>query len=348
MKYKDYSVEDFMKDEFFVKWVKGDDPHVNDFWEKWIDANPEKRGIIHEAQHLILSLNYKHTHELSSSEYAALYEGILADDKKLGHNRIRTFKISRVAAVFLALIVSSAVLFYFYRVSNDSESSLAVTSIIKKTTEAGQKLSFKLPDGSKVKLNSASSISFQQTQEGLRHVKLKGEAFFEVAKDSLHPFVVETSNLSTTALGTSFNISAYPDDDDQKVSLLTGVVRVDKVSDNNESAESEILKPGDQVTYNRTQNDFHKTRFDIHSVIAWRKDIIVFKDTDFDTVISTLERWYGVEFEIVNENKKRTDSFSGVFESESLDRVLEILSFSGDFQFAIEGRVVTLEFTNLN
>jgi ferric-dicitrate binding protein FerR (iron transport regulator) len=176
-------------------------------------------------------------------------------------------------------------------------------------------------------------------------VYLEGEAFFNVVKDTNRPFIVRTNEMSTTALGTSFNVSAYSVENRHKVSLLTGRVVVENTSIKGEK-ESEVLLPGEQIIYSRDNNDFHKVAFDLELETAWSNGIIMFEDTNFKSVILTLERWYGVQFEIINESKKSEDAFSGIFENQSLERVLEILSFSGGFTFKSSDNQIVIEFIN--
>lgn len=347
MKYSEYQVSDFLRDEFFVKWVKEDDPHVDDFWKKWIATHPEKIKIITEAKGIILSLQYDELHELPVEDYLNMYEEVLKKSDFHFFRETPRNSIGYIAKIAASVLLIAILSFIVWNQANQKvKTPLSVVSnnTINKSTLPGQKLSFKLPDGSSVKLNASSRLSFSQpVDSSKREVFLEGEAFFEVVKDLKRPFIVSTHGLSTTALGTSFNISAYGIEDSHKVSLVTGSVKVEKLSANS-TDKPKILLPGDQVIYNRELDQIHKSRFDGARDLAWRKGTLVFKNTNFSSVIRTLERWYGVQFEIINESKKSKDVFSGVFANENLEIVLEILSYSGGFTFKMKGEIVTIEF----
>ena len=352
MKYSDYQVSDFLKDDFFVKWVKDNDQHANDFWERWIETHPEKTQTIAQAKEIIISIQYKEKYELSSDEYVSLYEEIIKKTAPDFHNSTLpkySYYLKRIAASLILLAVVFSVVWITTIPKPTKESITQNTSLtINKATLPGEKLSFKLPDGTIVKLNAASTLKFFQADDNSqREVFLEGEAFFDVAKDVNRPFIVKTKGMSTTALGTSFNASAYSMDNSHKISLLTGRIIVEKTSEKG-NKNSNILLPGDQIIYSRANDNFEKVHFDIEQEMAWSNGVIIFEDTDFKNVIITLERWYGVQFEIINENKKTKDAFSGVFENQSLERVLEILSFSGDFTFKLNDSEVIIEFMNKN
>lgn len=345
MKYSDFQISDFLTDEFFMKWVKSNDPHVDDFWRKWLITHPEKTQLVTQAKELILSIKYKDNYELTTEEYVSLHEEILKKSEiAFKIKPSRKFSFMKIAASILLITALSYSL--WVTSNNKQEIAHSAVVIIEKSTLPGQKLTFKLPDGTSVKLNAASSLRFTQSADdnSIRQVYLEGEAFFDVAKDVNRPFVVMTPELITTALGTSFNVNAYSLEDKQTVSLLTGRVLVKKTSGT--SDESEYLLPGDQLLFNKREDDFQKVQFNADRELAWSNGTIVFEDTDFEHVVLRLERWYGVQFEIINENKKIKDAFSGAFENESLERVLNILSFSGGFEYNIKENIVTIEFLN--
>lgn len=347
MKYSDFQISDFLKDEFFMKWVKGNDPHVDDFWKKWLIIHPEKTQLVVQAKELILCIKYKETHELTTEEYVNMHEEILKKSKiEFKINPSQKFSFVKIAVSILLITALFYSLWVVTGNHNKQEIAHNADVIIEKSTLPGQKLTFKLPDGTSVKLNAASSLRFTQSADdnSIRQIYLEGEAFFDVTRDLNRPFVVMTPELSTTALGTSFNISAYLLENKQTVSLLTGRVLVKKTFGSSE--ESEYLIPGDQVLFNKSEDDFQKVQFDADRELAWSNGIIVFEDTDFEHVISRLGRWYGVQFEIINENKKIKDTFSGTFENETLEKVLNILSFSGGFEYTIKENIVTIEFSN--
>src|SRR5690606_2960126 len=133
------------------------------------------------------------------------------------------------------------------------------------STPAGVKSSVSLPDGSKVTLNSASSIKYDKHfSNGRREIELIGEAYFDVKKDSLHPFIVETNHIQTKALGTAFNVKAYKGDS-ILVALMSGVVEVS----NSVMQSKEMLMPGEGINVAVDYAHWEKEKFDVQEALAW-------------------------------------------------------------------------------
>ncbi len=342
MKYSDYQLEDFLADELFIKWIRDKDPHISDFWQKWLAANPEKAEIMEEAARIIRSVEYRDHYELTEREYVSLYEDIMKRTE-VGAGRLKKrMSTGRIAAIITLTIVGVLGLLLGLEDQEPPSEVISEVRMIKKTTLPGQKLTFKLPDGTRVKLNASSSVEFpDRFTSHSRGVMLIGEAFFQVVEDPARPFTVESRDFSTTALGTSFNVFAYSDENRHRVSLVSGKVKVESI---HSPDGARILQPGEQVTYNKQEDIFSVQLFDAFHTTGWVDGILTFKDSKFSDVISALERWYGVQIDVLNENKKRTDEFSGTFSNENLEKVLEVLSFSGGFAFRIEGKSVVIEF----
>jgi len=170
-------------------------------------------------------------------------------------------------------------------------------------------------------------------------LELVGEAYFEVAKDSTRPFIVRTGQITTTALGTSFNIKAYQNEE-LNISLLTGLVEVgseigqfDKVN----------LVPGEVLNINLENQKFQKGQFDEEKSMAWIRKTILFDHAPIAEIIRVLENWYGVEIKFINRPKKDL-MVSGLFRDQTLENVLEGLSYSARFEFEIQKDQVNIHF----
>ncbi len=214
-------------------------------------------------------------------------------------------------------------------------------------TPAGVKRTTVLPDGSKVILNARSSITYDSGfRENKREIVLVGEAFFEVAKDSLRPFTVHSGNLSTTALGTSFNIYYRPDRDITEVSLATGVVQVvakDKIRD----VKATKLQPGERLNYHIQEASFRTDHFDTLETLAWKEGILYFKKAGIEQVIQKLEDWYGVKIAIEGNTdsvKKEDWTYTGMFKNQNLENVLTGISYVKGFSFEMNGKNIKLMF----
>jgi len=149
-----------------------------------------------------------------------------------------------------------------------------------------------LPDGTKVWLNSASSIRYPTAFEGdKRVVTITGEVYFEVADDPTHPFMVHTRNSDVTVLGTHFNVMAYDDDPAVTTTLLEGSVKV-SVPQKNETA---LLTPDHQASVTNTKNDIRVVKVDASNVAAWIHGLLSLKDCSMQEFMNQLSRWYDVD-----------------------------------------------------
>lgn len=240
-------------------------------------------------------------------------------------------------AVGLSLFITETELTKNYTLtSNKSDYSW-----IEKHNPAGQKSSFELSDGTLVKLNSDSYLRFKKDFDGnLREVILEGEAFFDVKKDPLRPFVVRSGLVATTALGTSFNVRAYNDEPTVQVALVTGKVRVETASKATQDVKMTVLNPKQTVSYRIQSNELEEVPYDYERIVGWTSQTLYFKDADLDEIIKTLKRWYGVEFEIDN-RELITTIFTGKFENKSLEYIMNVLSRDQqDFKFSIKDKRV--------
>lgn len=250
----------------------------------------------------------------------------------------------KVAASISILLVSA-----WFVINNEKEVVPTVVSEVfyNKTNMAGQKSSFNLPDGTKVWLNAESSLKYS-SKYGIkdRKVELLGEAFFDVKKDKTKEFIVTSENFKTTALGTSFNVCAFPGEDHLKVALVTGKVRIDQYrKDGTQDISSNtFLRPGEQMNYSKNKNSLNKGKFSSMKTVKWKDGVLYFEDTCFNDIIKTLERWYGVNFSIVNPPAADEVLFSGEFKDETLRNVLKALSYSRKFSHDIDGKSIIIQF----
>jgi ferric-dicitrate binding protein FerR (iron transport regulator) len=188
-----------------------------------------------------------------------------------------------------------------------------------------------LADGSRVWLNAGSSITFPVAFIGKeRKVAITGEAYFEVAHDASKPFVVARGETSVQVLGTHFNVNAYEDEEDIKVTLLQGAV---KVSNSNQSA---VIKPGQQARVVRNAKPEISNDVDLEKVMAWKNGQFNFEDADLPTVLRQLARWY--DLEVVYQGAVPERAFGGKMQRDlMLSQVLRILE-KMDVKFKLEGK----------
>jgi transmembrane sensor len=201
------------------------------------------------------------------------------------------------------------------------------------TTAIGETYILTLPDQTKVWLNAASSLTYNQalTANGVRRVKLTGEGYFEVAKDKNHPFIVESGTQSVEVLGTHFNVNAYPNEKAYRTTLLEGSV---KIGDN---GQTKILEPGNQAS--NIGGVLNVSVVDTDFAVAWKSNNFVFDRLDIKEIMKMIARWYNVE--IIYEEEIPAGTFWGaVSRFDNISKVLIPLEATGDVHFKIEGRKI--------
>lgn len=195
-----------------------------------------------------------------------------------------------------------------------------------------------LADGSKVWLNAGSSIrfpiAFSQTE---RSVAIKGEVYFEIAKDNKRPFRVQSRSQQLEVLGTHFNVNAYDDEAEIKTTLLEGSVKV-KVK-GGAYGQTAVLKPGQQARLSGSTGQMDVVKVDIEEAVSWKNGYFIFDNEEIHSVMRKISRWYGVE--VVYANAQLSENFGGTISKfENVSQVLKILEATGTIHFKIEGRKI--------
>ena len=209
----------------------------------------------------------------------------------------------------------------------------------KLTTPIGGEYSLVLSDGTKVFLNADSELKYPvEFSDGKRIVDLKGEAYFEVHKDSLRPFIVRMNGAEVTVLGTSFNVNTYGDDGQIYTTLVNGSVRVSSMKNKQE----EILKPGMQSVMNVQSGLLTVRKVDVEPYVAWREGRFVFRAMTLDLIMRQLQRWY--DFEVFYQSSELKDyEFRGVIKRDmDLDKVLFVIKATTNVDFEVKGKVITI------
>ncbi|SEN92793.1 protein of unknown function [Mucilaginibacter gossypiicola] len=203
-------------------------------------------------------------------------------------------------------------------------------------TPRGGQYQVVLPDGTRVWLNAASSIKYPTAFTGNeRRVELTGEAYFEVSKDPSKPFNVKTANQTVTVLGTHFNINSYTDEGVTKTTLLEGSVRV-----TGNTGQSVKIKPGEQAVNSLSYISINANA-NIDEAVAWKNGKFVFSNTDLQTIMRQLSRWYDVDVEY--QGKTAQKHYMGrISRNVPVSKIFEILKTSG-LNFTINGRKIIVK-----
>ncbi|WP_215222829.1 FecR family protein [Echinicola shivajiensis] len=340
---------ELLEDLEFIKWVKYPNRDLDVFWRKWMDANPDRIKDVMLARELILGLQFPSklpSGELREEVFANLLRenersDIIEFSRKTSsseHSWFHKWQFAKIAAV-LVLGVLFAFLFEMFNAHNSDDKVKETTKWLTKSINEGEKLSFKLPDQTIVWLNSGSSLRYPESFDStVRLVELKGEGFFEVSENAEKPFQVLSDDLLTTALGTSFNINNNIPGK-VKVALVTGKVSVQPQND----SLAYFLRPGFALDYKKDSHQAKIRSFDHDTELGWKSGKLIFNNSSFHQVIRKLQKWYGVEFEIVG-GPGQDWQFKGKFENQTLENVLKSMSNIEDFTYQLNNRNVVLKF----
>ncbi|MBT32459.1 MAG: hypothetical protein CMO01_22575, partial [Thalassobius sp.] len=198
-------------------------------------------------------------------------------------------------------------------------------------TLSGETKSITLADGTKVKLNANSSLYYPKAFNGnTREVLLEGEAYFDVASDKEKPFTIHTGQVETTVLGTVFNLRHFKDENFTELLLEEGKVAFTA------AGKEEIVLPGEVVQYSETTEKISKQKNKNPNILAWQTGELKFNETPINELIKTLQRYYHTEFTLDN-SANLACSYTGTFNKNTLEEVLEIMQLSSSFTFKKQG-----------
>lgn len=207
------------------------------------------------------------------------------------------------------------------------------------TVPYGKRFNLKLSDGTRAHLNSGTSlkypVNFIKGQK--RKVFLAGEAHFDVAKDTEHPFIVASENIDVKVLGTVFNVSAYPEDASADVVLIEGSVRM--AANGTPSNQEVTLKPGIKGTLNKTNENISTEKVDTSIYTSWIQGELFFRNMSFENIVKKLERHYDRKIVIKNEQLK-SEVFNASFKDESIENVLTYFKDSFNIKYHTENHTI--------
>ena len=261
--------------------------------------------------------------------------------KSAGYEKAINWRwIYKAAAI---LIISFGIYLFYsrYLTYNSSSQIVAVKDQVPKNSELvtkkGEKITLLLSDGTTVYLNSDSKLSYPYTFRGKeRIVELTGEAYFSVKHDTSKPFKVISGSTITTVTGTQFNIRNR----NNKVSIVVakGSVRAADIK----SEKVVNLTKGEMASFNSAGSYIKNANVNLNNYLAWRSNKLFFSKTPLDEAMNEIERYYDVNVEIESDSARKK-TISGIFETESLDNVLSIISLTLDVKIIHTGRKVIVK-----
>ena len=230
-------------------------------------------------------------------------------------------QILKIAAVILLPLLAAGT---FWLLNQPVEQT--GLALVEQVNQRGQKTSLILPDGSKVRLNAASSVKYSPKFSGdRREVLLEGEAFFDVVKNPEKPFIVKTRDIDVKVFGTSFNVSAYPDDTFTETTVVTGLVGVRQKQVEVMDEDFVFINPDEMAHFSRSDGQMVVKDADTGNLISWKDGRLRFDRTPFPIVIKKLQRWYGTDI-TYNSEKLQNELLTFTVTDESLEKILELMS----------------------
>ncbi|MEN8118843.1 MAG: FecR family protein [Bacteroidota bacterium] len=205
----------------------------------------------------------------------------------------------------------------------------------------GNEYQLQLSDGTKVWINSMSSVKFPvQFTGSTREVEINGEVYFEVKHNASKPFIVHTPEYDITVLGTAFNVSCYNDDATLHTTLLEGKVRI---KHNNESKETIELVPDQQYVYDKTYHKGKLKNVYASDYVSWVNGYVQFEDETLGQIFRELERWYDIEVHFENEQLK-SECYTGLLPRyEKVDIILNMMERVSNVNFEINDKKIIIK-----
>ena len=356
-----YTVEQLMLDESFINYCLSKGSTIPSRWKNIIRENPAQERTFEEAKRLVLALHGGLSRPEVNRQIEIVRGQLEAKNNKKagpvkedepplstafvitnkGQIKRRLLKTAVYSSAVICIMIAGLVWWFVFRPVATSPGLASFPEQVQSYhSPRDQRQKVELPDGSLVILNSNSSISMAFTNEK-REIRLKGDAFFQVAKDVTKPFVVTAENIATTALGTEFYIHSRNNGEGNiQVDLLEGKVQVVDIS-NSTTVREIILNPGESGKY-REGSTLQKTVYDSHYLRSWISGRITFKQTPVLKALQQLESWYGIRIEVLKSNLDNR-LINGDYTDEPLQNILEIICFSTNSRYVFKENKVVIE-----
>lgn len=293
--------------------------------EEWYKQSPENEKRLDQIYFILCVKDRMEVmNSVNPEEALSGFKNKLRNKSKFNVFRNHISIIQRVAAFLcIPLFLLSAYLFL-----KPAENSVQIVDVV---TNAGMVSSFKLPDGTKVWLNSGSRLSYPtRFNDENRTVKLEGQGFFDVVKNPDTPFIVKTEeNYSVKVYGTEFNVSAYKDDNYVETTLVSGSIEL--FAGNN----SQKVKPGEKTIFDKRSCDLKVIKVNTEYDTAWKDGSIIFKNHTMEDVLKILGRHYNVRF-VVKDQRVMSSVITGKFDYEQLPQLMEYLKIASGIKYEIK------------
>lgn len=340
---------------------------------EWILSNPSHKKHLEEVEKVYHAIEvFKNPDNIDPEKAWEIIEQKLPTKHSLNNQQTiseiprRTInkKLLVAASFFIAISLSFAGSYLYFLSKTKTEVAFNEINVPK-----GSKSSIVLSDGTKIWLNSSTSLKYPEKFESdSREVYLEGEAFFDVSEDKEKPFYVRTSDLNIKVLGTSFNVKSYAKEGTIETTLESGSISIHKELEGKKT--DVVLKPNQRLTLvkkkgiilvddiknhleenistpvtpeRKTEKIFLDKYVDTKLYTSWKDNKLVFNDETFESLAVKIERWYNVKI-IIHGDKLKQLRFSGTFENETVEQALNALKITTNFKYTLEQNVITIKY----
>ena len=356
-KYKNFSTDDFVLDDFFCAWVISPNEETNQFWKNWQQHHPHKKTTIEEARTIVLTLKETSNTSVSKDLLNTTWSEIESQT---------TFKITPVkktrnwlawAAAAAAVVLLVMGIKIFYPSTTTQTNDLVNTTpkqwkIFKNSTSSVKRI--ELADGSNITVEPQGLVKYPSSFDGKnRTVVLEGEAFFEIARDTTKPFYVYANATVIRVLGTSFFVKAKEKDKEVEVVVRTGKVAVYKRKDiqalqkqkvKTEEVQPLLVTPNQKVVFDKVQESMTRRLTSTPSLVKPLSNLpkLRFEEASVTEIFEALENAYGVE--IIYEATTTTDcTLNTTLTEETLFEKLDIVCASSGLKYYEEDAKIVIE-----
>ncbi|HMG94440.1 MAG TPA: FecR domain-containing protein [Chryseolinea sp.] len=320
-----------MDEQMMIRYFRGECSLEEEaILREWLQKSYENKKLFYEQKAL---WNYRHVKRFGTEEQIGRAMSTFNNKLNDAESRIQKrvfFRLAKYAAVFIFTSTLSVFLYISYQ-RQTRDGRLMTISV----TQTDSSRLVTLVDGSRVWLNSNSSISYpKEFSHDERMVHLRGEGYFEVAHDSLHPFIVKTDAVQVKVLGTSFNILSS--EKKTETTLVTGRV----IIQNKKGDNLAVLTPGQMGAFDNASQYLSVNVVDVEQYIAWRQGTVSFTNTTLGNIAGKHSELYQVRFVFDSSKVDRTAYNFNFRKGQPLDEVLEMLSFIAPIKYVVQGEEV--------
>nr|WP_321246827.1 FecR family protein [uncultured Psychroserpens sp.] len=313
---KEYNnIEEFVNDPSFINWVNKSQLTDVKFWDHWIYQNPNKKQMVLDAKDIVLGLSFNKvtlSEDKVNTEWDKFEQIINKNSQEVSY-KIPFYKNRQFQSIAATLILFIAISTAYF--SNKS------TTIIHKAA-FGEISDIKLPDGTRVKLNSNSTLSYDDSN--VREVFLEGEAYFDVEKKptTKAKFIVKTNDLDIMVFGTSFNVN-------NRKSITKVFLEEGSISLTLKNGTEKKMIPGDLISYSYDDNRIIEETTLIRAELqtSWKNGSLIFDRSTLETAMQKIEDTYGIGF-VFNDDSIKETLITGAIPTQNLDICIKTIEKS--------------------